>query len=303
MKREKDTLSLRHQIAKNYRNYLLLLPYMVFFTMFIFLPVITAVCISFTDFDLLQMPKFVGIDNYIRLFLEDDIFLTVLKNTIIFAFVTGPVCYVLSFVMAWLINEINPKIRPIIITIFYAPSISGQLFTIFSFIFSSDNYGLINSFLITWGIREEPIYWLTDPQKLLSVLIVVQIWMCLGTGFLTFSAGLKGTDRALYEAASIDGLRNRVQELWYITLPQMMPQLLFGAVMQIVSSFTVGSISTALCGSPTPEYAGDTIITYMGDFVSARYELGYGSAIAVVLFLLMFFSNKVVSKLLQHVGQ
>ncbi len=302
-KKKIDSTSLRHQIAINYRNYLLLAPYLIFFTIFVFVPVITAVALSFTDFDLLRAPKFVGIENYIRLFIEDDVFLTVLKNTTVFAFVTGPICYILSFLMAWLLNETNPKIRPILITVFYAPTISGQIYTIWGYIFSSDSYGLVNSFLTSWGIVEDPIYWLTNPQTLLSVLIIVQIWMSLGTGFLTFSAGLKGTDRNLYEAGSIDGIRNRVQELWYITLPQMAPQLLFGAVMQIVSSFSVGDICVALCGSPTPEYAGDTIITYMNDFVSVRYELGYGSAIAVILFLLMYYSKKLVGKLLERVGQ
>lgn len=301
-KKIKDTTSLRHQIAINYRYYLLLAPYFIFFTIFVFIPVITAVGLSFTDFDLLSALKFVGIENYIRLFVEDDIFLTVLKNTLVFAFITGPICYVLSFLMAWLINEVNPKLRPFIITIFYAPTISGQIYTIWGYIFSSDRYGLVNSVLNSLGFANETIYWLTNPKTLLSVLIIVQIWMSLGTGFLTFNAGLKGTDRNLYEAGSLDGIKNRVQELWYITLPQMAPQLLFGAVMQIVSSFSVGDICTALCGSPTPEYAGDTIITYMNDFVSVRYELGYASAIAVVLFLLMYYSKKLVGKLLERVG-
>lgn len=297
-----DSLSLRHRIAVNYRSYILLAPYFIFFTLFIFIPVITAVGLSFTDFDLLRSPKFVGFENYIRLFLEDDIFLTVLKNTIVFAFITGPICYMLSFLMAWLINELNPKIRPLIITIFYAPTISGQVYTIWAYIFSSDRYGLVNSVITSIGVVDSPVYWLTNPKTLMTVLIIVQIWMSLGTGFLTFSAGLKGTDRNLYEAASMDGIRNRIQELWYITLPQMAPQLLFGAVMQIVASFSVGDICVALCGSPTPQYAGDTIITYMNDYIGVRYELGYGSAMAVVLFLLMLFSKKLVGKILERVG-
>ena len=294
--------SLWHQIRINHRSYILMLPFLVFFLLFTVLPVLTAIYYSFTDYDMVNSANFSGFENYIRLFLEDDVFLIALKNTIIFAFITGPVCYIAAFLFAWLINELSGCMRLIAITVFYSPVLSGQLFTIWALIFSSDRYGLLNGLLMNLGIINEPIYWLTSSEYIMPVLIVVQIWMSLGTGFLSFIAGLRGTDKSLYEAGSIDGIRNRFQELWYITFPQMSPQLLFGAVMQIVSSFTVGSVSSALVGYPSPEYAGQTITLHINDYGNIRYEMGYASAIAVILFILMYFSNKAVTKLLTRVG-
>ena len=304
MKKQKTIVkeSLWHQIALNRRNYILLAPFLLFFILFTVLPVLTAIYYSFTDYDMINPARFIGIENYTRLFLEDDVFLISLKNTMIFAFVTGPICYISAFLFAWLINELKGVSRLVAITVFYSPVLSGQMFTMWAFIFSSDRYGLINGVLMSIGLINEPVYWLTSAETIMPVLIVVQIWMSLGTGFLSFVAGLKGTDRALYEAGSIDGIRNRFQELWYITFPQMAPQLMFGAVMQIVGSFSVGSISAALAGNPSPEYAGHTIILHLSDYGNGRYEMGYASAIAVILFLMMYFSNKAINKLIARVG-
>jgi multiple sugar transport system permease protein len=196
-----------------------------------------------------------------------------------------------------------PKVRAFFTLIFYAPSIAGgSVFFIWSFIFSGDRFGLLNGFLISLGLIDDPINYFRDTRFILPILLVVQLWMSLGVGFLAFIAGLQTVDKSLYEAGSVDGIRNRWQELWFITLPSMKPQLLFAAVMQITTSFAVADIVTALAGLPTVNYAGDTIVTHLQDVGWIRFEMGYASAIATILFLLMVLTNKGVQRLLRKVG-
>ena len=237
-----------------------------------------------------------------RLFLDDDVFWLSMKNTLIFALLTGPLSYFLCLVFAWLINELPVRARNLFTLVFYAPSISGALYVIWSFIFSGDAYGMANGLLMQLGVINEPILWLTDPRYNLGILIVVQLWMSLGTSFLAFIAGFQSIDASLYEAGDIDGVRNRYQELLYITLPSMKPQLLFGAVMQISASFSVSTISQELCGFPSTKYSAHTILLHMQDYGSLRYEMGYACAIAVVLFVLMFVFKKGVSLLMRRIG-
>ncbi len=292
-----------HDMRRGYQNYLLLAPYMLFFLVFTVLPVAVAIVLGFTSFNMLQPPEFVGWDNYIRMILEDSVFLIALKNTLIFSLVTGPISYFMCFLLAWMINDFPPKLRACITVIFYAPALAGNAFIAWLYIFSPDQYGIINAFLMQTGLIKEAVGWLTDSRYILGVLIVVQLWLGLGAGFLAFIAGLQGVDRTLYEAGAVDGIRNRFQELWYITLPSMVPQLIFGAVMQIVSSFSVADVSIQLAGFPSSEYVGETIVTHIMDYGNVRYELGYACAMAAFLFLLMFFSNKLVSRLLRGVGK
>lgn len=289
-------------IKKARHYYYLMAPFMIIFTLFTILPVVASFVLSFFSFNMLEMPQFVGWDNYSRLFLGDDVFMTALRNTLLFAVITGPVSYVACFVFAWIINELSPKIRAFMTVIFYAPSIAGNVFFIWLIIFSGDAYGYLNGFLMELGIILEPIQWLRDEQYVLGVVILVQLWLSLGTSFLAFIAGLQTLDRSLIEAGAIDGIRNRWQELWYITLPSMKPQLLFGAVMQITQSFAVADISIALAGFPSVNYAAHTVVTHLMDYGTIRFEMGYASAIATVLFLLMVGTNLLVQKLLRKVG-
>ena len=294
--------SLWKKIWRNKHSYLLMAPFLTFFLIFTLLPVLISFILSFTYFNMLQFPEWRGWMNYVRLFLDDDIMIIAVRNTLIFAFLTGPVSYVLCLFFAWFINDLPPKLRALFTVIFYAPSISGTVFVIWSFIFSSDAYGLINGALMKWGILHEPVKWLLDPQYTIWVLILVQLWLSLGTGFLAFIAGLQGVDQNLYEAGAIDGISNRFQELWYITLPSMAPQLMFGAVIQIIGAFSVGSISMTLAGFPSTNYSAETIITHIIDYGQIRYEMGYASAIATMLFIAMFFSQRIITKLISRIG-
>lgn len=284
-------------------SYVLLAPYMLLFLMFTVIPVVISIILSFTYFNMLEFPRFIGWQNYTRLFLEDDVFLIAIKNTLLFAIITGPISYIACFVFAWIINELTPKWRAFMTLIFYAPSISGNVYFIWLMIFSGDRYGIANGLLIKWGFLLEPIQWLKTEAYIMPILILVQLWLSLGTGFLAFIAGLQTVDRTLYEAGAVDGIKNRWQELWYITLPSMRPQLMFGAVIQLTTSFAVADVSIALAGFPSVNYAAETVVTHLIDFGTTRFEMGYASAIATVLFMIMVGTNLLVQKLLRRVGE
>ncbi len=283
-------------------HYVLMAPYVLLFMTFTIIPVFMSLGISFTYFNLLEPPRFIGLDNYIKLLLDDDIFIISLKNTLILAVVTGPVSYLLAFVFAWLINELKPKLRAFMTLIFYAPSISGNAFLIWLLIFSGDVHGYANSILIRFGFLDNPILWLKDPNYIMMVIIIVQLWLSLGVSFLAFIAGLQSIDKTLFEAGAIDGIKNRWQELWFITLPSMKPQLMFGAVMQITTSLAIAEVSMQLVGFPSVQYAGHTIVTHLIDFGSVRFDLGYASAIATLLFIIMMSTNLLVRNILRKVG-
>lgn len=295
--------TLRYQIKKYKTSYVMMAPYFILFFLFTVLPVLMSIFLSFTNFNVLEMPEFVGWKNYIKLFLEDDIFMVSLKNTLIFAVITGPISYMLCLLFAWIINEFKGKFRAFLTLIFYAPSISGNAYVVWNLILTGDRYGYLNGILLKYELINEAIIWLKTEAYIMPVLIVVQLWLSLGTGFLAFIAGLQTVDKSLYEAAAIDGVRNRWQELWYVTLPAMKPQLMFGAVMQITQSFAVADISIFLAGNPSVNYAGATVVTHLIDYGSTRFEMGYASAIATILFLLMVGSNKLVQRLLRRVGE
>ena len=293
---------IRKEMRRNWVAYLMILPYVLIFTIFTIVPVALSMVISFTDFNMLQWPNFVGLENYINLFFADDVFLIACKNTLIFAVIVGPVSYLMSFLIAWFINELSPKIRSIVTLIFYAPSIAGQVYLIWGTLFASDSYGWVNAILLETGIIDTPIAFFKDADYVMTLCIVVALWTSLGTSFLSFIAGLQGVDRSLYEAGAVDGVKNRWQELWYITLPSMKPQLMFGAIMAITSSFGFGGVVTALAGFPSVDYSAHTIMHHLEDYGNQRYEIGYSSAIAVVLFAIMVGANMVVKKVISKVG-
>ena len=290
------------KMKQNKLCYLFLAPYAILFTVFYILPVVSSIVLSFTSYNILEPAKFNGVRNYINLILDDDIFLTGVKNAFLIAVITGPLGYIMAFLFAWLINELPRWIRTIAVIIFYAPSIAGNLYTIFGVFFRGDAYGYFNAFLINLGIIETPKLWFTDPTYMLPICMIVILWMSLGTGFLSFVAGLQGVDRSQFEAGYMDGIKNRWQELWYITLPNMKPMLMFGAVMSITSAFGVCDVTMALCGYPSTDYAARTVVTHLFDYGFSRFEMGYASAIATLLFIIMILCNKAIQNLLQKVG-
>lgn len=281
----------------------LLAPFFILFFLFIFLPVICSIVLSFFSFDMVSAPSFAGADNYIRMFLDDDVFLTTLKNTLLLAVLTGPAGFLLSFILAWFINEFSPQVRTVLSFMFYCPALVGNALYIWQVAFSNDSYGYANSLLLSAGLIVEPINWLKNPTYIIPIIVIVQLWMSMGVSFLANISGLQNINTEMYEAGAIDGIRNRWQELWYITLPAMENMLLFSAVMQIASAFSIGSVCTTLVGYPSVNYTADTIVSYLTDVGTTKYEMGYACAISVILFLMMALTRALIGKLLRRVGR
>lgn len=279
-----------------------IVPYWTLFVIFVVVPVLAAIFLSFTYFNAIQAPRFIGITNYIELITMDTVFMQfVLSNTLRFALIVGPVGYLLSFMLAWMLAQISPKPRTVLAIILYSPSLTlgVAMAAMWRIIFSDDSQGYLNSILMNWGVILEPIQFLQSPQYLMSIMIIVSLWSSMGVGFLAMLAGVLNIDQSLYEAAYMDGIRNRAQEIFYITIPSMKPQMLFGAVMAVVTTFQAGGIGVALSGSnPTPQYAGQLIVNHIEDFGFIRYMMGYAAAISVVLLLLVYFISKVTWKIL-----
>ena len=287
-----------HMMKPNKACYAMLLPFMSLFIIFTVVPVVMSLPMGFTNFNMIETPKFVGLSNFYTLFLNDDVFLIAVRNTLIFAIFTGPFSYILSFIIAWLINEMNAFLKTFFTFVFYAPSMTTSVYVTWQLILSGDSYGYLNAVLIDLGILNEPAQWLTDTNYILTVVIIVQLWMSMGAGFLAIRAGFQNIDKSMYEAGAIEGIKNRWQELFYITIPSMGPQLLFAAVIQISASFTVGVVGQNLVGLPSTDYAAHTIMNHATDYGNIRYEMGYASAICFVLFAAMLLANKGINWLL-----
>lgn len=287
--------------GQNKIAYLFLSPYILLFTLFIIVPVIMAILLSFTNFNTIEVPEFVAFMNYINLLTQDEIFMQfVLPNTILFAVIVGPGGYILSFLLAWLLAQLPKGPRTVFALLFYSPSMTAgvAMSVVWGVMFSGNQSGYINSLLMQVGIITEPIIWLQDTNYILPIMIVVALWSSMGVGFLAMISGVLNVDPTLYEAGAIDGIKNRFQELIYITIPSMRPQMLFGAVMAIVGTFSAGAIGVQLTGAnPTPGYAGQLMVNHIEDYGFIRYEMGYAAALSVVLLLIIYLFAHVAKKL------
>ena len=289
--------------CKRYGNSWFFLSFwLVLFVLFTLIPIAVSVGLSLTNFDMVRTPRFVGLSNYLRLFLDDDVFVKALANTLLFAVITGPLGYLMSFAVAWFINDMGRAARSVLTFLFYSPSLVGSAYLMWTYLFSNDAYGILNSLLMKAGMITEPIMWLTDPDYDRLVVIVVVLWMSMGNGFLSFVAGFKQLNRAYFEAGAIDGIGNRWQELWYITLPQMGPQLLIGAVLTISGSFAIGAQCSALTGFPSTDYSTHTLVLHIQDYGLLRLEMGYACTVAVVLFIIMVTVWIAIDKAIRALG-
>ena len=284
-------------------HYLMLAPFAVFFIVFTVLPVLYSIVLSFFNYDMLSSAKFAGIANYYRMFIKDTVFWKTVLNTLKFAIITGPIGFMISFILAWFINEFNPIVRNLLAFLFYVPSLAGNVYFVWQIAFSGDSYGYINSFLLKFGFITEPINWFSNTSYNMGVLIIIQLWLSMGMSFLANISGLQNTNVELYEAGAIDGIRTRWHELWYITLPSMKSILLFSAVMQIQGSFSIGAIEQALSGYPSPDNSVDTIVTMLGDVGTVRYEMGYAAAISVFLFAMMAITRVLIGKVMDSLSK
>lgn len=296
--------SLRQRVSSDKTiAYLMLAPFAILFFLFTVLPVLSSVVLSFFNYDMISIPRLIGIGNYQRMFLSDNIFWISVKNTLVFAVVTGPIGFMLSFMLAWMVNEFSAGMRAVLSFMFYAPALAGNAYFVWMVLFSSDSYGYINSFLLNAGLVSEPIQWLQDARYTMAICIIVQLWQSMGVSFLANIAGLQNASPQLYEAGALDGIRNRWQELWYITLPSMKSILLFSCVMQIQSSFSASAVMVALTGNPSVEYSTHTIVSHLTDVGTVRFEMGYAAAVSVFLFGLMAVSRVLIGKVVNFAGK
>lgn len=293
----------KNKIARrenNIHGYLFLAPYALLFIIFVLVPVIVAVLLSFTNFNAIQFPDFVGFLNYITVLTNDEVFMQyVLPNTVVYALIVGVGGYILSFILAWALCNLPKTLRTIFALIIYSPSMTGAvaMTVLWKVIFSGDQTGILNSWLMNLGIITDPIIWLTNQDYLLPIVVIIGLWSSMGIGFLSLIAGILNIDEELYEAAAIDGVKNRVQEMIYITIPSMKPQMLFAAVMAIVGAFQNGTVSSLLTGNPSPGYAAQLLVNHIEDYGFLRYEMGYAAAVSVVLLLIIQIFSKIANSL------
>jgi len=286
-------------------SYAFIAPFFVLLALFTIAPVAAAVGLSFTYFNSIEWPRLIGLLNYQTIFSQDLIFMSrVIPNTFKFALFVGPVGYALAFLLAWVIAQLPSVMRTWFALALYTPSLTAgvAMVVVWQVLFTGDRSGYLNSLLLQWGLIEQPILFVTDKAYLLNIMIVVSIWASMGVGFLALLAGILNVDRQLYEAGRMDGIRNRLQEIWYITIPVMKPQMLFAAVMAIVNTLKSGDVGAQLSGQinaaePTPDYAGQLILNHIRDYGFIRYELGYACALSVVLFAAMLLLGRVFWRL------
>ncbi len=288
---------------ENMAFYGILAPFLILFFIFTVLPVFASIILSFFDFDMVSKPLFIGLDNYIRMFTSDQVFLKTAGNSLKFALITGPLGYILAFVLAWMINEFTPVLRIFLTFIFYIPSLSGNAMLIWQVMFSGDSYAYANNLLLSFGFITEPIQWFSNQSYNFTILVIIQLWMSMGISFLANIAGLQNVNVELYEAGAIDGIRTRWHELWYITLPSMKTMLLFSAVMQIQGVFAADTLITTLCGYPSVNNSVDMLVSYIGDISHTRYEMGYACALSVILFIIVLSFRKLVNSALGLLGK
>ena len=290
-----------HEMWTHKMSYGLVAPFFILFIIFSLLPLLASLYLSFTYWNILQSPVFTGWQNYKYLFVDDSLFLKAFSNTLYYAIIVGPTAYIASYFIAWFINQVPKKVRPIYTLAFYAPSLTSSIAmsVVWAVMFSNDSTGYLNSLLLNLNIIKDPVQWKQDVNWIMPVGIIVALWSSLGTGFLSFVAGFTNVDKELYDAAAVDGVTSRFQRLLYVDIPQTMPQLLFAAVLQITGSLSVGG---TLAGHPTPEDAGLTVMLHLSDYSGTRFEVGYASAIAVVLSLLIFGLGRAAFKILSDKG-
>ena len=193
-----------------------IVPYWTLFLIFIILPVIAAIYLSFTYFNAIQAPRFVGINNYIELITTDTVFMQyVLSNTLRFALIVGPFGYIMAFLLAWMLAQVPAVPRTILAIILYSPSLTMgvAMAAMWRIIFSGDAKGYLNAILLSNNLILEPLQFLQSPEYLMTIMIVVSLWSSMGVGFLAMLAGVLNIDQTLYEAAYVDGLKNRTQEI------------------------------------------------------------------------------------------
>jgi putative chitobiose transport system permease protein len=265
---------------RNRAAYLFLTPAVAFLVVFMLIPLLQVIYFSFTDYDLLTAPTWVGLENYTRLF-QDPVFWQSLLRSLTYLIVT-PILIVLSIILAIVVNR---PLRGMTFfrALYYIPVVISAVAIgmIFDFVFSEPS-GLINGLLRQFGLIERPIHFLTDPDLILPSIMSVTIWRGIGYYMIMFLAGLQSIPEELYEAAAIDGA-NRFQQHIYVTVPMLRPVITFVAVISSIAALRAfDEIYILTNGSGGLLDAGLTTIFYLYRQAFDFLNIGYAAAIAVV---------------------
>ena len=260
-----------------------LAPNMIGLTVFIVIPVIAGFVISFTEWDMLSAPEFIGFDNYVELLTDDRFFWLTLKNTLVYSLFVIPGSIVISLLLAL---ALNTHIRGVGIyrTIYFLPFVSSTIAIslVWKWIMHPD-FGILNGFLGLFGVPK--LGWLQDRNMALFSVAIVAIWHSAGYNMTIFLAGLKGIPKTYYEAAEIDGA-TYWQRFWRITFPLLTPTLFFVLVISLIGSFQVFNLVYIMTdggpGSSTQVY-----VYYLWENAFSYFRMGYASAMAYILFLIM----------------
>jgi putative chitobiose transport system permease protein len=264
--------------------YLFLAPALVIISVFILYPTAAVVYYSFTEYNIVRPPEWVGLQNYERLW-RDPIFWKALSNSFLYLIVT-PTLIVLSIALAIVVNRPLPGVN-VFRALYYIPVISGTIAVGIAWRWLFDtNGGLINGILVSLGILEQPVQWLAEPAFTLPIAMLLTIWIGLGYYMMVFLAGLQNIPEDLYDAAVIDGC-NGFQKHWYVTLPGLRPQIVFVAVISSLAAIEVfNEIFVITGGLGGILNSGVTMVFYLWRQAFRLQNAGYASAIAMVLLLI-----------------
>ena len=260
-----------------------LTPNMIGLVVFIVIPVIAGFVISFTDWDMLSTPEFIGIDNYVELLTDDPLFWLTLKNTIVYSLFVIPGSIVVSLALAL---ALNTRIKGVGIyrTIYFLPYISSTIAIslVWKWIMHPD-FGILNGFLGVFGVPK--LGWLQDRSMALFSVALVAIWHSAGYNMTIFLAGLKGIPQSYYEAAEIDGA-SYWQRFRHITLPLLTPTLFFVLIISLIGSFQVFNL-VYIMTEGGPGNSTQVYVYYLWENAFSFFRMGYASAMAYILFLIM----------------
>ena len=260
--------------------YLFLVPALAVTAVFIIYPIICVVYYSFTDYDIMTPPVWIGLKNYIEL-AQDPTFLLALRNSFIYLIAT-PTLIVFGIIVAILVNRKLPGIH-IFRALYYIPAISGSIAIGITWRMVFDTNGIINGLLMWMGILKEPFQWLAEPSLTLPLLIMLTIWEGVGYYMMVFLAGLQNIPEELYDAALIDGC-NELQKHWHVSVPGLRPQITFVAVISSLAALKVfDEVYTLTSRTGGVLDSGITIVFYLWRKAFQLSHAGYASAIAIVL--------------------
>ena len=272
----------RRELRKILTGVSFITPWILGFLGFTLYPVVASAYYSFTRYDVIRPPKFVGFENYAQILGGDAVFRQSLGNTVYFVFIGVPA----AFLTAWLLaNLLNTEVwgRSVWRTIFFLPSITPVVATVMVWMWIyNTQYGLINGWLISKGIKVIPF--LSSVELAKPSLIIVQCW-AQGSAIVLFLAALQDVPRALYEAAIIDGA-NAFKRFWHITIPMCTPVMLFVLLTGLIGTFQSFSLPWLLTeGGPNKSTELYSLFLFRNAFVF--FKMGYASALAWILFIII----------------